>query len=84
MDASHEQAIRQAASLAYHLAAVERAVEVAEELDALNLLPKMIRMHITLAEQVAADDLARCREIIRGQYHMKGADDAKAPLSDRR
>jgi len=68
MDFSHEQAIRQAASLAFHLAAIENALRVAEEMNEFRFLPETIRYHISQAETVAADDLQRSRRILKGDY----------------
>jgi hypothetical protein len=68
MDERQEQVIRQAASLAYHLAALENAWRVTEQLQAFQFFGETLRWHIEQAETIAADDLARCRRIIRGDY----------------
>lgn len=68
MDLMHEQVIRQAASLAYHLAALENAWRVTEEMQAFQFFGDTLRWHIQQAETIAADDLARCRRIINGDY----------------
>lgn len=68
MDSQHEHAIRQTTILAFHLVAIERALDAAETLDEYRFLPATIRQHLASAEQIAADDLNRCRRIMRGEY----------------
>lgn len=68
MDEYYEQAIHQAASLAFHLAAIENALCIAEDLNAFDYLSDTIRWHIQQAEAVAADDLARSRRILHGVF----------------
>lgn len=68
MDLEYEQAIIQAASLAFHLASIENVLNVAVEFNEFSYMTKEIRWHIQQAERVAGDDLARSRRIIHGDY----------------
>lgn len=68
MDPMHEQAVRRAASFAFHLAAIENALRVAEEMNEFRFLPETIRQQIAWAEEIAGDDLARSRKLLRGDY----------------
>lgn len=63
----YERAIRQAASLAFYLAVIERALDVAESMDQFCFLPTTIREQIALAETVSAEDLDRSRRLLRPQ-----------------
>lgn len=65
MDQLTEQAIRRSAGFAYHLARIEQAVDLVEEMDALHFLPRLIRQQIALAEEMGAEDFERSRRHIR-------------------
>jgi len=67
MDTKYLQAVEQTVYLAFQLAAIERALEVAEEKQEWRFLPDTIRMCIASAECMAGDDLAICRRTIRSE-----------------
>jgi len=65
MDLKYQQALEQAVWLAFQLAAIEHALEVAEKRHDWRNLPGVIRKCIASAEGVAGDELASCRRTIR-------------------
>lgn len=68
MTPEHEAAIRRAAILGYHLAAIEHALDSLKAAGCMACLPEIIRQHVHAVAPHAPTELRIARRIVRGIY----------------